>query len=240
MILQGLLGGLTVLLLLPAPVSIGHAGLAQLFFCITIAIAVFTSPGWRKPDTISDDPRLRSMALMTTVLVYLQILLGATMRHNGAGWRSRTFRWRSEELFRPGGTRASPSTLRIALERWCLLRDPRDCHSRVERALRGFEADATRCAACYSGSRAGHARCVRHLVKLTLDVGGDPRTVVSGIAPAYAPEAMVGKTVIYLANLTPRKIRGVVSQGMILAAGGDEVLALSGLDRDVPPGTPIR
>src|SRR4029077_1811376 len=81
------------------------------------------------------------------------------------------------------------------------------------------------------------------LLKLTLDVGGDPhetRTVVSGIAPAYAPEQMVGKTVIYLANLAPRKIRGVLSQGMILAAGGDEVLALSGLDRDVPPGTPIR
>ena len=78
------------------------------------------------------------------------------------------------------------------------------------------------------------------LLKLTLDVGGDQRTVVSGIAPAYAPEAMVGKTVIYLANLAPRKIRGVVSQGMILAAGGDEVLALSGLDRDVPPGTPVR
>jgi methionyl-tRNA synthetase len=78
------------------------------------------------------------------------------------------------------------------------------------------------------------------LLKLTLDVGGDQRTVVSGIALAYAPEQMVGKTVIYLANLAPRKIRGVLSQGMILAAGGDEVLALSGLDRDVPPGTPIR
>jgi methionyl-tRNA synthetase len=78
------------------------------------------------------------------------------------------------------------------------------------------------------------------LLKLTLDVGGDPRTVVSGIAPAYAPEQMVGKTVIYLANLAPRKIRGVLSQGMILAAGGEEVLALSGLDREVPPGTPIR
>jgi methionyl-tRNA synthetase len=78
------------------------------------------------------------------------------------------------------------------------------------------------------------------LLKLTLDVGGDLRTVVSGIAPAYSPEQMVGKTVVYLANLAPRKIRGVVSQGMILAAGGDEVLALSGLDRDVPPGTPIR
>ena len=79
------------------------------------------------------------------------------------------------------------------------------------------------------------------LLKLTLDVGGgEPRTVVSGIAASYAPEAMVGKTVVYFSNLAPRKIRGVVSQGMILAAGEADVLALSALDRDVPPGTKIR
>jgi methionyl-tRNA synthetase len=78
------------------------------------------------------------------------------------------------------------------------------------------------------------------LLKLTLDVGGEPRTVVSGIAPAYGPAEMVGRTVIYLANLKPAKIRGVVSQGMILAAGDAEVLALSTLDRDVPPGTRVR
>jgi methionyl-tRNA synthetase len=79
------------------------------------------------------------------------------------------------------------------------------------------------------------------LLKLTLDVGtGEIRTVVSGIAPAYTPEAMVGRTVIYLSNLAPRKIRGVMSQGMILAAGDAEVLGLSALDRDVPPGTRIR
>jgi methionyl-tRNA synthetase len=78
------------------------------------------------------------------------------------------------------------------------------------------------------------------LLKLTLDVGGEPRTVVSGVAPAYAPEQMVGRTVIYLANLKPAKIRGVLSQGMILAAGDAEVLALSALDRDVAPGTKIR
>ena len=46
-ILQGLLGGLTVLFLLPPAISIGHAALAQLFFCSTVAIALFTSPGWR-------------------------------------------------------------------------------------------------------------------------------------------------------------------------------------------------
>jgi methionyl-tRNA synthetase len=79
------------------------------------------------------------------------------------------------------------------------------------------------------------------LLKLTLDVGEpQPRTVVSGIAAAYAPEQLVGKTVIYLANLKPAKIRGVVSQGMILAAGEADVLGLSALDRDVPPGTRIR
>ena len=84
-ILQGLLGGLTVLLLLPAPVSIGHAGLAQLFFCSTVAIALFTSSGWQTRTNPTDDPRLRSLALMTTVFIYTQILVGATMRHNAAG-----------------------------------------------------------------------------------------------------------------------------------------------------------
>ena len=84
-ILQGLLGGLTVLFFLPPAISIGHAGLAQLFFCSTIAIAVFTSPGWRSSSIMPDDRTLRIRALTTTCLVYLQILLGATMRHNKAG-----------------------------------------------------------------------------------------------------------------------------------------------------------
>jgi len=84
-ILQGLLGGLTVLLLLPAAVSIGHAALAQLFFCTTVALALFTSKGWRSAQPSTDDPTLRRMALTTTVVVYLQILLGATMRHTEAG-----------------------------------------------------------------------------------------------------------------------------------------------------------
>ena len=48
-ILQGVLGGLTVLFLLPAPISIGHAGLAQLFFCLTVSIALFTSRTWLTP-----------------------------------------------------------------------------------------------------------------------------------------------------------------------------------------------
>jgi len=90
-VLQGLLGGLTVLLLLPAPVSIGHAGLAQLFFCLTLSLAVFTSPGWRAVADPVDDPTLRRLAAVTTTLVYAQILLGATMRHTGAGMAIPTF-----------------------------------------------------------------------------------------------------------------------------------------------------
>jgi methionyl-tRNA synthetase len=56
------------------------------------------------------------------------------------------------------------------------------------------------------------------LLKLTVDLGFEQRTVVSGIAQHYAPEALVGKQVLLLANLEPRKLRGIVSQGMILTA----------------------
>ena len=84
---QGVLGGLTVIFFLPAAVSTAHAGLAEIFFCLTIAIALFTSPGWMEgyglPD--SDDLTLRRLATTTTVLIYAQILVGATMRHTGAG-----------------------------------------------------------------------------------------------------------------------------------------------------------
>jgi cytochrome c oxidase assembly protein subunit 15 len=92
-ILQGLLGGITVLLLLPAPVSIGHAGLAQLFFCITVSLALFTSNGWRTARNPVDDPMLRRVALVTTIAVYCQILLGATMRHTEAGMAIPDFPW---------------------------------------------------------------------------------------------------------------------------------------------------
>jgi cytochrome c oxidase assembly protein subunit 15 len=90
---QGVLGGLTVIFFLPAPVSTAHAGLAEIFFCLTIAIALFTSPGWIEgydtAGTLSapdlDVPTLRRLATTTTVLIYAQILVGATMRHTGAG-----------------------------------------------------------------------------------------------------------------------------------------------------------
>jgi cytochrome c oxidase assembly protein subunit 15 len=85
-ILQGLLGGLTVLFLLPAPISVGHAGLAQIFFCLTVSLALFTSRGWLAPAApLPDDGKLARLTLTTSGLIYLQILLGATMRHREAG-----------------------------------------------------------------------------------------------------------------------------------------------------------
>ena len=90
-IFQGFLGGLTVLLLLPPAISIGHAGLAQLFFCITLTLAVVTSPSWKALSTPANDLMLRRITLLTTILIYCQILVGATMRHVGAGLAIPTF-----------------------------------------------------------------------------------------------------------------------------------------------------
>jgi heme a synthase len=84
-ILQGLLGGLTVLFFLPPAISIGHAGLAQIFFCLALTLALVTSPSWKNATAPVDDRVLRRIALTTTALVYTQILVGATMRHTNAG-----------------------------------------------------------------------------------------------------------------------------------------------------------
>ena len=81
----------------------------------------------------------------------------------------------------------------------------------------------------------------KKLLLLKVDVGeAEPRQVVAGIAEAFQPEQLIGRSVIFLANLKPATIRGVTSQGMILAAGGDAVVGLSAVDRDLPPGTKIR
>jgi methionyl-tRNA synthetase len=67
-----------------------------------------------------------------------------------------------------------------------------------------------------------------------------PRSIVAGIAETYEPDQIVGKQVIVVANLAPATIRGVSSQGMVLAAGEAQVLGLSALDHDVPAGTRVR
>ncbi len=77
------------------------------------------------------------------------------------------------------------------------------------------------------------------LVRLTLDIGTEQRTVLSGIKSAYAPADLVGRQVILVANLKPRKMRFGISQGMVLAAGGDTELFLVGPDAPAPAGTRV-
>ncbi len=83
-----------------------------------------------------------------------------------------------------------------------------------------------------------HPKADRLLV-LQLKVGNETRQVVSGIAQHYKAEELVGKKIILIANLKPVKLRGVESQGMILAACDDENLVLVGLDKDIESGTTV-
>src|SRR6266536_5132894 len=74
------------------------------------------------------------------------------------------------------------------------------------------------------------------LLRLTVDIGSEVRQIVAGIAKAYAPEKLVGRTVVIVANLAPRKLRGIESRGMIVAAslGEDDQPALAGFLEEVP------
>jgi len=85
---QGVLGGLTVKLMLPPSVSIAHACLAEAFFCVTVALAFVTSEGWRQPTLpteVSDARLVQRLTLASTIAVYVQIILGAAIRHDEWG-----------------------------------------------------------------------------------------------------------------------------------------------------------
>ena len=86
---QAALGGITVLFFLPKPVSVAHAGLAQLYFCFIVTLAVVTSRWWLEAANRATIPSvsrsLVGLAVTTTVVIYVQILIGAVMRHAGAG-----------------------------------------------------------------------------------------------------------------------------------------------------------
>jgi methionyl-tRNA synthetase len=78
------------------------------------------------------------------------------------------------------------------------------------------------------------------LLKLTVDVGeAEPRTSAAGIADAYAPEGLVGRKVVVVANLRPRQIRGFASRGMLLAAGSGGASLRLVDPGDLPPGSPV-
>jgi heme a synthase len=89
-IAQGILGGLTVLFFLPPPISSAHAALAQTFFCIAVAMAVFTGQKWvEEQPRVEFDPRkpsLFTLTVLSTFVLYVQLILGAMFRHHGLSW----------------------------------------------------------------------------------------------------------------------------------------------------------
>lgn len=78
------------------------------------------------------------------------------------------------------------------------------------------------------------------LLRLEVDLGGEVRQIVAGIALAYRPEDLEGKEIPILANLEPRTLRGVESQGMLLAADNGGMPVLFSPDTEVPPGSVVK
>ena len=77
------------------------------------------------------------------------------------------------------------------------------------------------------------------LLKLIVSVGSEKRQIVAGIAEYYSPDELIGKTIILVSNLKPAKIRGIESQGMLLAASAGDKLTLLTTFEDIETGTPI-
>ena len=78
------------------------------------------------------------------------------------------------------------------------------------------------------------------LLRLRVDLGSETRQLVAGIKKSYTPEELVGKHIIVVANLAPAKLRGVESQGMLLAASTEDGPVLATFDKDVAPGAKVK
>jgi methionyl-tRNA synthetase len=78
------------------------------------------------------------------------------------------------------------------------------------------------------------------LIKLQVDLGTEKRQIVAGIGKKYAPEALLGKRIVIVANLQPRKLMGIESQGMVLAAGDANVEGLITVLEDIAPGVKVK
>jgi methionyl-tRNA synthetase len=80
----------------------------------------------------------------------------------------------------------------------------------------------------------------RKLLKLTVRVGEETRTVVAGVAEHYAPADLVGRKVVIVANLAPATLMGIESNGMVLAASHEGTLSLLTLDKELPAGSRVK
>jgi methionyl-tRNA synthetase len=89
-------------------------------------------------------------------------------------------------------------------------------------------------------AKADYVEGADKLLKLTLDLGGETRTVFAGIRAAYAPEALEGRLTVMVANLAPRQMRFGLSEGMVLAAGNDESIYLLSPDAGAEPGQRVK
>jgi methionyl-tRNA synthetase len=78
------------------------------------------------------------------------------------------------------------------------------------------------------------------LIKLQVSLGTEQRQIVAGIGKRYEPDALVGKTIVIVANLKPAKLMGIESQGMVLAAGDADVRGLLTILEEVDPGTKVK
>ena len=79
----------------------------------------------------------------------------------------------------------------------------------------------------------------RKLLELEVDLGGESRTVFAGIKKSYSPDELIGKSVVVIANLKPRKMKFGVSNGMVLATQHDGEIIVLQPEKDVPPGSKI-
>jgi methionyl-tRNA synthetase len=78
------------------------------------------------------------------------------------------------------------------------------------------------------------------LLRLVVDLGGETRQLVAGIKKTYAPENLVGKHIVVVANLKPAQLRGVESRGMLLAASTDDGPILATFEKEVAPGSKVK
>ena len=151
-VMQGILGGITVLFRLPPAVSTAHATLGQTFFCIVVSMALFTGRGWAREAPVliahSQRPRLATLSVLAVCSVYVQLILGAAFRHSGmkllphlvsAVVVTVLLLWTSVRvLSRYGGCRNCASPRRRC---WCCcLCSSRSGSARILRGLNGAKA----------------------------------------------------------------------------------------------------
>ena len=87
---------------------------------------------------------------------------------------------------------------------------------------------------------AEHIEGSEKLLKLQVDLGSEQRQILSGIAKYYQPADLVGRNIVVITNLAPRMMMGLESNGMVLAAGDGETIALLQPDKEMPVGSSIK